>query len=120
MDYSSATTCKQYAKEQGANYDPQSGQILYGQSSNMKALGVNDGTCANLINPMLKRNGFKCGVGVAGGGCNAVDNTCQTSNAKEAGLFSFEGFSSDNSFMFDLLTIIIMVLVVMYVFDDTL
>ena len=118
MDYSSATTCRQYAKEQGASFNPKTNQILYGQSTNMKALGVNDGTCANLINPMLRRNGFKCGVGVAGGGCNAVDNTCQTSNAKEAGLNSLEGFSSDNSFMFDFLTIMVMVLVVLYVLKE--
>jgi hypothetical protein len=72
MDYSTATTCKEYATMQGANYDEQTNQIMYGQPLQMRALGVNDGTCKNLINPLLQTDNYKSGLGTAGGGCDAV------------------------------------------------
>jgi hypothetical protein len=56
-----------YANEQGAEYDPETNTILYGINKNMRALGVNDGTCSNLINPSMYTKQQRCGLGVAGG-----------------------------------------------------
>src|SRR3990167_4888178 len=59
--------CSQiWANEQGAKYDKNTNTILYGNSANMKAIGVFDGTC-NLINPIIYDNQHKCGLGTAGG-----------------------------------------------------
>jgi len=60
---------KNYATIQDANYDPQTGQILYGQSAYAHVLGVSDGTC-NQLNPLLKTPRYKCGFGAAGGNPN--------------------------------------------------
>ena len=57
---------KNYANLQNAGYDSKNNTILYGINKNMKALGVSDGTC-NQINPLMYKNTYKCGLGVAGG-----------------------------------------------------
>lgn len=66
---------KQYAASQHAKYDKKTNQILYGIDTNMKVLGVSDGTC-DQKNVMLKLNRYKCGLGTAGG------NPCYPSNQK--------------------------------------
>ena len=57
---------KQYAADQQATYDEETGQILYGIDTNLRVFGVSDGTC-NQTNPLLYTNRYKCGLGTAGG-----------------------------------------------------
>ena len=78
--------CGNYAKPQNALYDPSTNQILYGISTNMSALGVGDGNCKDIVNPLLFTDKYKCGLGSADGGC-------PTNSKKRYGI---ETFISDN------------------------
>lgn len=62
----SCNNIKKYSREQAAVYDPTSGQIKYGISTNTHASGVSDGTC-DQINVYLKQKSQQCGLGAAGG-----------------------------------------------------
>jgi hypothetical protein len=55
-----------YAKRQGACYDENKHEILYGISDKMKGFGIGNGTC-NLISPYMINEYSKCGAGVSGG-----------------------------------------------------
>ena len=56
-----------FATSEGAMYDDKTNTILYGISDRMQALGVNDGSCNDLINPMIYTNRQKCSGGTASG-----------------------------------------------------
>lgn len=113
MDYSSAKTCKEYANMQNATYDEKTGKILYGLPLSMKALGVNDGTSENLINPMLKLDNYKYGLGTAGGGCDAVKAFATCRNASGNVVENFDGKMND--YWFEMLVFVILVLSILHV-----
>lgn len=74
----SCSTIKQYAREQNTVYDPITNSMLYGINTNMRALGVSDGTC-NQINPYILQQNNICGMGAAGGNrcrpdANGIEN----------------------------------------------
>jgi hypothetical protein len=62
----SCRNIRKYSNEQAAVYDPTSGQIKYGLSTNTHAAGVSDGTC-DQMNMYLKLKSQQCGLGAAGG-----------------------------------------------------
>jgi hypothetical protein len=84
---------KDYANLQNAKYDSKSNTILYGINKNMKVLGVSDGTC-NQINPIIYKNSYKCGLGVAGG------NPCKK-NISKGQLNMTEKFENTNKTSID-------------------
>jgi hypothetical protein len=79
----------EYAEDQHATYDRETNQILYGTDTNLKALGVSNGTC-NQTNIMIPTNRYKCGLGTAGG------NPC-VPDSYNYKFEEIEGYDSDNS-----------------------
>jgi hypothetical protein len=110
---------KNYATIQDANYDPQTGQILYGQSAYAHVLGVSDGTC-NQLNPLLKTPRYKCGFGAAGGNPNfekvprndllSFDTTENFENTEE----TKQTEKIDNGY--DITTIINMIIIILIIY----
>lgn len=65
-----------YAAFENANYDPQTNQILYGQSASAHSFGVSNGTCVHdQMNPLIYTPQYKCGFGVAGGNPSYMDSS---------------------------------------------
>lgn len=108
MDYSSAKTCREFAKSVNATYDEATNQILYGQPLTMSALGVNDGNDAHSINQLLKLPTYSSGEGVASGGCNAVRLKPYNYTVE-----NFDG--KQNDYWFETLVFVIFVLSILYV-----
>jgi hypothetical protein len=55
-----------FVDNQNTVYNQRNNEILYGLNKNMTTLGVSDGTC-NQLNPLLLKQNYICGAGVAGG-----------------------------------------------------
>ena len=55
-----------FVDNQNTVYNQRNNEILYGLNKNMSTLGVSDGTC-NQLNPLLFKQNYICGAGVAGG-----------------------------------------------------
>ena len=101
-----------YAKEQNTIYDPINNKMLYGINSNMKVLGVSDGTC-NQLSPWLSQPNYICGLGTAGGNrCvpDAYENNNYGNNANDK-LEHFE--STTNSYNVTSSVIIVILIMIL-------
>jgi hypothetical protein len=100
-----------YAAFQNANFNPETNQILYGQSASANVFGVSNGTCQNnQLNPLIFTPQYKCGFGVAGGNPSYMD-TELTYNSKEG----FENVQKLNNGMnVTLIVNIVIILLILY------
>ncbi len=88
---------KKYASLQGAEYDPETNTILYGISTNMRAIGVNSGNGV-VINPLMYTERQKCGLGSADGNPYRENFT---SNGHD-----------DNNYYYVIIAIIILIIII--------
>lgn len=82
---------KEYASNQHADYDKKTNQILYGIDTNLKAMGVSDGSC-DQINSSLTTSKYKCGFGAAGG------TLLSQSDAYNHKFENIEGYENENHY----------------------